>query len=439
MRAVPPVAKRETPPVIKSGFGVASIVFYTVIAGGTPVQKLPLERAIALAKEKSPEIRAAQNQLASAEAKSKLVFGLAEPTFQVQYNDMETPFRIGTHASTVYQIGQVLQFPGKAFLARAAAKNSARAVGAQLRSIELQVAASVRNSYNQLSLAQLSLQLNEDQRAAYERILAVAKRRYESAAIPQVDLLNAQIALYANDNDLSDLKAAESAARAQLNVVIEQPVKAELYTEPITVDPRELPSYEQAEAKMEQERAELKAARFQLKAAEYAYDSARLSWLPDFQLIAGMSHYNEITASPWANRPERAVAQDTYMAGAQITVPLWFLFNERHVISGASRDRATADANFRTVANQSKIALQSTLENLRALATRVENFEKHLLPLSEQALSLALVSYSAGKIDFQTLVDTATARRNARRDSLSAKANFVSNLSTLGQLMGEEI
>ena len=65
--------------------------------------------------------------------------------------------------------------------------------------------------------------MNSEQRSSYERILAIAKRRYEAGAITQVDLLNAQTTLYSNDNDLADLTAAERQARGQLNVLLGNP------------------------------------------------------------------------------------------------------------------------------------------------------------------------------------------------------------------------
>ncbi|MGL1654879.1 hypothetical protein ACSTIC_23625, partial [Vibrio parahaemolyticus] len=53
-----------------------------------------------------------------------------------------------------------------------------------------------------------------------------------------------------------------------------------------------LPSIEVAAQKMMENRSELNAAKSQLSSTENAYTLAKMSALPDFQLIAGMTHYN---------------------------------------------------------------------------------------------------------------------------------------------------
>ena len=128
----------------------------------------------------------------------------------------------------------------------------------------------------------------------------------------------------------------------------------------------------------------------------------------------------------------------TYLIGVQVTVPLWALFNERQAINSASRDRAVAQANLDVVFNQSKVALETALENLVSLKHKIENYEKHLIPLVDQSFNLALANYSTGKTDFQTLSDTANTRRNLKRDYAAAVMNYLTNYSTYGQLIGED-
>jgi outer membrane protein TolC len=421
---------------MKRTFGL--LVALSFLSPVLPAQEvLPLEKAVALAREKSPDIHSLQTQAESAEAKVAQALAPYEPVFTYSMADMETPFRFGSQASTVYQLQEQVGFPGRAFVNRSALDNQAHAVRAQVRTMELQVASQVKNAYYQLTIAQANLNLNRDQRESFARIAGIAKRRYESGAIPQVDLINAQVALYANDNDLSDLIATEKSARAQLNIYLGKALDSELQVEPFKSKKLPIPEMTDAEGKMVSNRNELRAARYQLKAAEDTYRLAQMSVLPDFQFTAGSTFYNRPEASPIAS--SNPGAQQTYMFGVQLTIPIFFLFNERQAMRSASFDRATADANLQILLNQSRANLKSTIETLKALDQRISNSEKHLLPLSEQALSLALISYSAGKIDFQTLVDTATARRNARRDYYTAVVNYISNYATLGQLMGEEL
>lgn len=398
---------------------------------------LNLSTVIAIAQSKSPDIQALENQYDSASAKTRLALAPSEPTFVLTFNDLTQALHLNTTSSTVLQINQNIGFPGRAFLNRAALDDQSQAIHAQLKSMKIQVALNVKQAYYGLALAQYNLKLNADQTAAYERILATAKRRYEAGQTSQVDYINAQVALLSNENDLSDLESSEKVARAQLNVYLKNPPETLLDVKPIEMIYHPPIQLGDSYIKMTENRPEIKAAKYLASASDKAYKLAWMSLLPDFQAFAGTTFYNQATASPLSNLPNYAT--HTYLMGIQFTIPIWFLLNEREMIVGASHDRGAADANLDGVFNQSKITLESTAAQSNALRIKIEKYEKHLLPLSDQSLNLALTSYSSGKVDFLTLADTALARRGVRRDYAAAVVNYHLNYAAYGQLIGEEL
>ena len=397
---------------------------------------LKLEEALSEAKANSPEVKAARWQVEASANRARQYLAPAEPTLSIQYNDMQSAFSLGHPASIVYQLQQPIGFPGKAVIGRSAIKNQERALTEQLRAIELTVAANVRAAYIQLALAQKNLQLNAEQTEAYKRILQITRRRYETGAIPQVDLLNAEVAFYGNANDVADLQSAERSASGQLNILMARDLADDFMTEPLKSTPFAIPQLSRAEEKMLSDRHELRAARYQFEAANDTYRLTKISFLPDFQLIAGTTDYKIGGASP-INSVAPEVSR-TYLIGVQLTIPLWSFFNERQGLSAASADRAASEATLQSSINQSRASLKAVIENLGSLSFKISNYEQHLLPLTEQALTLALINYSAGKIDFQTLVDAASAKRNVRRDYLTSLTNYQTSYTQLGQLIGEE-
>jgi outer membrane protein, multidrug efflux system len=394
--------------------------------------------------QQSPDIQQLQAQYDSAVAKRRLALSPAEPTLSFQVNDMPSQFDIYHPASKVIQLQQVLGFPGRALLNRSMMNDQAQAIGYQINAMKIQVGVNVKTVYLALQLAQKNIQLNADTRLSYERIMEIAKRRYESGATSQVDYLNAQVALLGNKNDLADLQAAERSARGQLNVLLKRPVTDEIEVEPLEMSYHPIVNVDEAIERMLNNRNEIKAAQAQVHASDKAYKLAWMSLLPDFQFTLGTTFYSNPYASPLAGDPANqsnlpsSIPDHTYLAGVQITLPIWFLFNERQVISGASNDKVAAERGLDVVLNQSKTAIESAVETLNASRAKVENFERHMVPLSDQALKLALIAYSSGKIDFQSLADTAASHRQTRLSYASTVVNYLTAYATYCQLIGEE-
>jgi outer membrane protein TolC len=405
-------------------------------------EALTLAAAIERAQAASPDIRQLEEQYSSASAKKRQALSPAEPSLTLGFNDL-TDFTLGTATSNVYTLTQTLGFPGRALLNRSALSEQSEAVNSQLKSMRLQVSSNVKQAYYGLALARKNIQLNNDQRLSYERILAIAKRRYETGNSAQVDYLNAQVQLLQNENDLTDLQSAERAALTQLDVLLGVPAQTPF--EVVEVQPVDRPAVDldTAEKKMLANRNEIQAAQHQLEASGKSYALAWMSLLPDFQLSAGTTFYNVQSASPLSNTPAAgagaAYPTHTYLAGLQIQIPLWFLFNEREAIVGASHDRAAAEANLSVVYEQSRNALVTAVESINSNRVKIDNYQRHMLPMAEQSLNLALISYGAGKVDFQTLADTAAARRQIRLAYANAIVSFLNSYATYGTLIGEDL
>jgi cobalt-zinc-cadmium efflux system outer membrane protein len=420
---------------MRKSIGAALLALSLPISAWANVLKL--QQAIERAKDHSPEIRSLRFQVASAEAKAWQALAPAEPTLALQFQDMDTPYHgISGQASRIFTLTQPVNFPGKAFLSHSIQNNQANSLRAQLSAMELQISAAVKAAYYQLLLTQQNVALNQEQQSFYERILAIAKRRYEAGSITQVDLLNAEVSLYSNENDLVDLKSTERAARTQLNVLVGQQAETQFEVEPIPTGSKPVIESRDAEDRMVANRSEIRAAKYLWDAANGSFHLAEMSLLPDFQLIAGTTYYDTPEASPLSSV---GGSTHTYFGGVQMSVPLWFLFDQRQGIASASRDRAAAEANLQTILNQSKITLDATLDTIEAARKKIDNYQQHLMPLAEQSLTLAIINYGVGKIDFQTLSDTATMRRNTKRDFQTALVNYLTAYTTLGQLIGEDL
>ena len=407
--------------------------FLPAAAFGDP---LTVKQAIELAQSKSPDIRSLEHQVESSEAKTRQALAPSEPSLQLNYNDMPSFPNPRASASTVYQISQPIAFPGKAFVNQAASRNQSKALYQTLRSKRLAVSIAVRTTYYNLALARKNLELNLDQKRSYEQILAIAKRRYEAGSITQVDLMIAQSSIYSNENDLTDLQAGEKTTLSQLNLLLGNPAFQEVEIEPLKMPQLKPFDREESITRMLANQPEIQSASYQEKAAENTLTSAYMALLPDFQIFGGVTYYNVAGASPLSSA---SGLNQTYMAGIQLTIPIWAFFDQREGINSATHDRATAQAALDSQLLQSKTTLESTLQSIDALQAKLKNYQQHLIPLAEQTLNLALTNYSAGKIDFQALSDAAGAWRTTKTAYYAMVSSYLTTYYSVGQLIGEEL
>jgi|GEM_PF-1862985 len=421
----------------KWGFVFIVVALSLLVAQRVRAELLTLERAVQIGLEKSPEAQQAQEQWESARAKERLAYSPSEPNLVLTYNDLTTRFNTASSASHSVVLNQTLGFPGRAFLAASQLNELAESQRFNLEATRLQLATTVKTAYWNLQLARRNLRLNGDTQLAFERILEIAKRRYEAGATGQVDYLNAQVGLLSNQNDLTDLKAAEKAALATLNVALHEAVDNPIEVTPIQMTYFKIPPFQDALEKMLKNRRELQAALAQSRASEKSYKLAWMQLLPDFQFSIGVNNYDLPAASPYSSLNDYPT--QTYSFGVGVTIPLWGLFNEREVIRGAARDRGASARAVDILLNQSKVQLQTLLENLHSAEEKVRNFEQHILPLAEQSLRLALTDYSSGKADFPTLAATAASRRQAYQTYLQTVVNYLTTYSSYGQLIGEDL
>ncbi len=242
--------------------------------------------------KKTPTFDPFKVQIDSNDAKARQALTPSEPSLSLTYSDSPKFFQLGSAASTVYQITQPIGFPGKAILNQSALRDQSKAIYHQLRSKRLQVASQARSAYYGLALTRRNIEINLDQKRSFDRILAVAKRRYEAGSITQVDLMIAQTALYSNENDQTDLDTNEKSLRAQLNLLLGNPPEGELQIEPLKSAPLKSFNREETIKKMVDNRPEIQSAVYQQRSAEKSYNLAWMSILPDFQLYLGTTYYN---------------------------------------------------------------------------------------------------------------------------------------------------
>src|SRR5262245_45740728 len=188
-----------------------------------PAGRLRLVAVLEEAREKNPEIRAAQERAAAAAAAPTRVRALDDPTFSYEMWNAPNPVRVDRADNNILRLSQKVPFPGKRALAGEVAVREADMARSEGSSVELDVAAAVKRAYYDLWATHELLNIYSRERGLVERFARIAEQKYSVGEVAQSDVLRAQVELTRFISRVTTQTLAIDGARAELNALLSRP------------------------------------------------------------------------------------------------------------------------------------------------------------------------------------------------------------------------
>jgi outer membrane protein TolC len=117
----------------------------------------------------------------------------------------------------------------------------------------------------------------------------------------------------------------------------------------------------------------------------------------------------------------RGDGQDYYGASAGLSIPLWFMLDQRGKIKEASSSLVSAKFERRATENSVFLAVKDAFNEFKNAEKQVSLHQKELLPQAEEIHRAALKSYEAGEstyLEFLQAQQTVTSARSGYVDAL---------------------
>ena len=354
----------------------------------------PLAGLVREALAHSPEHAQVRTLVEAERSRAIQAGGLPDPTltFGIQ-NDGFDAIRIGEMETSYWQVmvTQPLPFPGKRGRREEAARAQAEAVEARLGRIELSVAAEVERAWLELRLARGQLGLLERLEALWRDAEATVRSRYAVGAVPQSDLIRAQLERTRLGQQRIALEVSRRTSAQALNRLRGKPLDAPLPEgSPLAEAPLPaLPAPEAAVADAEERSPDLALARRSVAAAERRTASARREALPDFTLSAGVM--------------PRGSFDPMWTASVGITLPI-FSRKLEAVTEGERRGEAERHGEEAT---RQVVALRAQERHaaLEAALQTVKLYREGLLVQSAAAVESTVTQYRVGKVPFASVLE----------------------------------
>jgi cobalt-zinc-cadmium efflux system outer membrane protein len=394
------------------GVGALALLCSASAAAQTP-SALSLSDAIARASQANRTILAARSGRAVDIAGVDVARQRPNPELAVE-EDKETPhWAVGATVP--------IETSGKRGRRIAVANATVAATDADIANTTAGVRADVRRAYYQAVAAERRVAIAQELQTIATRARDAAQERFQTGAAPQLEALQASLALSQAQNEVAMAEGERTAARAELNALLAYPLDATPVLSD-SLDAGPLPTLADANQQALNASAELQALQKQIDLARAKVELAKALRRPDPAITSTLTYDapGEFTYG--------------YRFGVAIALPILTTGRPEIAVAEATLTRAVADRDARVAEITGSVS--SALARATAARQSVQRFTNEILPSSLQVEQMAQESYSSGQTGLPALLQALQTARDVRQQALQAGLEYQLALADLERAMG---
>jgi len=370
----------------------------------TTILALRLDDALTMARRGSWDLRAADRDLAIANAGVRTAKEFPNPSFSVltgkiHVDSMGDGTALGNDFwsrsyDTVAQLGQLFEIGGKRGDRRGAATAGADAARARLADTQRTVEEAVTRAYVGAALAEANARIARESAGYLRDEARLAEVRWKAGDLSRSDLDQIEIAASRLDLDAHTAETAATAQRIALELLLGRPSPAGRLLVADTLDTLVDRVGGPTPVATGGVRPDLAAAHAELRRADFAWRLERAQRVPDPTLVLQGEH----------EPPDRP---NTIGFGIAFPLPLWS--RNAGAIQAAEAARASAALEVARLEASARADLATLSAARDEAASRWHRYRDELRPRSEEIRRSVSLAYQKGGA---SLIDLLEAQRN---------------------------
>ncbi len=378
------------------------------------------------ARERNPEILAAEKRWQGTQARIKPAGTLADP--QIAFQAMYAPYPLNNvfNGERIFTISQMFEFPGKLGLMSGMARKESEAVGADFETVRLRVLKDVKATYFMLYRVDRELEINAENRMLMKQFIEIANVKYATGMGLQPDIIKAQVEYSMLVNDSLMLAQERGSAAAMLNSLLNRPRETPVPLIAEFFDPRlykfSLDSLAQVAYV---QRPELRNMQSMAEMYQLSARLARKEYIPNFML--SFSH---------RQMPDQMRNFDAMLS---LNLPIYFWRKQTPRVQEAEANYGMATASLQAMRNMVRFEVESAFLKVEQAGRSVRIFQNTIVPQAEQSLLANRAAYETNKVDFLMLIDSQRTLRDMKLAYYQALAAFGTRLAELERVVGVEL
>lgn len=368
------------------------------------VQKINLSEAVNLAIKNNIDFQANKLDTEIAKNNIKVANKLQNPDFDIFYNFGSA----GKGNPQLFGMTETIEI-AKRGARKKLAKANYELAKENLNFYEFDLKMDVREAYINLVAAKSILKSLQEQQKLLQELLTIAKRRYEAGAAPEIDVIQAEIALNQMTTQVNTAKVNVKSATFEFNKTINPKDKTYLKFDTVddlfrnnfidleTPNPKsQMPEFETIAEDSLKNRFDIKIAKQQINVAEKNLTVIARQRIPDLEIQGGYGYQSKGMSD------DGRFKTGAYAGASLVNLPLLYAY--RPEIKNAKLEVEKAELNYISTKNKALKDLNNAYEKFVTAQMNLNFYNDKLLKNSDEMIRVSKRSYEVGKSNLTSLI-----------------------------------
>lgn len=368
------------------------------------VKKVNLEDAMDAALKNNIDLQAAELEINIAKNNIQSANRLQNPSFDVFYNfgasGWTEPRQLG--------ISQTVEL-AKRKARKNLAQSNLKLVEKNIGYTKFDLKMDVREAYINLVASKSILDTLQQQQSLQEELLSIAQKRVKSHSVPEIDVIQAEIALNQMITQVNTAKVNVKKAMLDFNKIINDPndtvydstdkilSEENNFDDMLTPPPdTNFPDFSQIADKLLEKRYDIQIAKQEIDVAEKNMTVVARQKIPDIALSGGYGYQMP------KHTDDGRFNSGGYVGASLVNIPLFYNYSPE--IRNAALKLEQAELKYNSVKNKAIKDIKASYEKFLTSAENLKYYESKILVSSDELIEISKKAYENGESDITSLI-----------------------------------
>ncbi len=398
------------------------------IYGQTEIKKLSLNEAVEIGLKNNPEVRSGIENISASKGRFWSGISLPQPEVGMSYEYAPVNSSLSNYSEKTLAVSQSFEFPSNYFLKGSKYNKEEEIAVYKLNLTERSVINQVKTSYYKVLAKQYQVKSAEENLIISEDFFKKAEIRQNVGEGTNLERLTAKVQYTEARNNLEVAKNELTTAFAELNYSLGYGKQSydsnfDLTDTLVFVDHKI--SIEQIYKSLEETNPQIKIAELNYGIASVEKGLAWSSLLPNINL----TYFKQ----------SRDGNNGFYGASFGISVPLWFMFDQRGKIQEAVANQSISGSELQLTKNEIVLKIKSAFTDHENNLKQVKLYVNDILPQAEEIYRTAIKSYDAGELTYLEYLQAKQTLISSRNNYINALFNHYQSVFRIEEIAGQNI